>query len=173
MRTIAILTLVLASALAVVSCGKLSSSTITTGLETLISLTEAAVDIATPQDAAQLQPYFNSLATFVDEVTTELATADTTAQKFSVISQDAAKIIAPNLSGVSAGVVTKIGALAPVIAQIVAEVEQLTARIAATPGGAEAFFAAHPVKPPSAKELAKIRAHNAALKAKLAAGAKK
>lgn len=139
-----------------------------TELNLLISTTSAAIDIAAPQYAAVLTPYFASVTKFVDDVTTELATSDTSAQKAAAIAADAAGIAEPNLSGVPATVATRVEAIAPVIADLVAAIRSLQAEFQATPGGANAFFAAHPgVKPPNAKAIAKIKAKNAALKAKL------
>lgn len=153
-------------ALPLVGCG----NSLTTDLDLLISTTEAAVDIAFPQYATLLQPYFTAVTTFIDQVDTELASSDSAAQKAAVIAADAAKIIAPDLSGVAATVVTKIAAIAPLIAQIVAEVKNLVSALEQYPGGANAFFAAKKVKSPSAKDLEKVRTKNAALKAKIAAG---
>jgi hypothetical protein len=151
--------------LALVAC-----NSITTQLDLLISTTSAIVDIVTPQNAQQLAPYFTSLTNFVDQVTTELATTDTVAQKTAVIVDDAAAIVKPDLSGVPQTVVTRIGAIAPLVAEIVAEVSQLTAAIDQTPDGANAFFAAHKqFKAPSAGDLEKIRKKNADLKSKIRA----
>jgi hypothetical protein len=141
---------------------------VTSTLEAVLDATQAAVDIAFPQYAALLNPYFSSVATFIDHTTAELATTDSTADKASKIAGYAAAIISPNLSGVAAEVVTRIAAIAPLIAQLVDEIKGISMAIDATPGGANAFFAAHKnYKPPTAKQLAKIRAKLAALKAKL------
>jgi hypothetical protein len=145
------------------------ANNVTTDLDLLVTSTSAAVDIAFPQYAAQLGPYFADVTTFIDQVTTELATTDTPAEKAAVIAADAAKIAAPNLTGISGDVATRIAAIAPLVAQIVTEVMDLSSELdRVAPGGANAFFAAHKVKSPNAKDLAKIRAKNAALKAKLA-----
>jgi hypothetical protein len=144
-------------------------NSITTDLGLLVDTTSAAVDIAFPQYGTLLAPYFTDVTTFIDQVSTELATTDTPAQKAAVIAADAAKIAVPNLNGLPATVVTRIGAIAPLIAQIVAEVQQLTSFIDSTPGGAQAFFAARKVTSPSARDIAKLKAKNAALKAKIAA----
>lgn len=151
------------SLLAETGCGSL-----TTDIELIITTTSAAVDIAFPQYAALLNPYFSQVTMFVDQVTDELASADSAAQKAAVIAGDAAAIIAPNLSGVAAEVVTRVAAIAPLIAKLVDEIKASSAIITEAPGGANAFFAAHKsLKPPTAAQLAKIRAKNAALKARL------
>jgi hypothetical protein len=140
-----------------------------TQLNLIISTTSAAVDIASPQYAAVLAPYFASVTKFVDEVTTELESRATGIQKAAAIAQDAAAIAQPNLSGVPATLAVRVGAIAPVIADLVAAIQSLKAEFEATPGGANAFFAAHKsLKPPSAKALKRIEAKNAALKVKLA-----
>jgi hypothetical protein len=163
MKTIAILTLLLGG-LVLTGCG----SSVTADLDLIVTTTSAVVDIAFPQYGAILNPYFTQVATFIDETTTELATTDTTAQKAAVIAADAAKIAAPNLSGLPAEVAQRVAAIAPLISKLVAEIQALSAEADQYPAGANAFFAAKGIKPPSSKELAKIRAHNAALKAKLA-----
>jgi hypothetical protein len=145
-----------------------SCESVTTTLELIITTTSAAVDIAFPQYAALLNPYFTSVSNFIDQVNTELASTDTTAQKAVVIAMDAAAIVQPDLSGLAGEVVTRVLAIAPLIAKLVDEIKGLSAEIQATPGGANAFFAEHKkFKQPSAEELAKIRAKNAALKARL------
>ena len=136
-------------------------------LNLIISTTSAVVDIVEPQYAAQLNPYFTSLTTFVDEVTTELATTDTAIQRATKIAADAAAIAKPDLTGLPATIAARVEAIAPLVADLVTSVQSLKSAIDSTPGGANAFFAAHKVKPPSAKTLAKIKAANAALKAKL------
>lgn len=165
-RQLSFVSLILIAALSLIAC---SQSAVTTVLEAVITTTSAAVDIAFPQAAAQLNPYFTQVSNFVDQVSTELATMDTPAQKAAIIAQDAAKIAAPNLSGLTGEIVTRIGAIAPLIAQLVSEIQSLSAGIDSTPGGAQAFFAAKGTKPPTSAGLAKIRAKNAALKAKIAA----
>jgi hypothetical protein len=145
------------------SCGSL-----TTDLELIVTTTSAAIDIAFPQYAAQLNPYFTQVANFIDQVTAELASADPPAQKAAVVATDAAMIVAPNLSGVAQEIVTRVAAIAPLIAKLVDEVQGLTAIIIESPDAGNAFFAKHKsIRPPSAADLAKIRAKNAALKAKL------
>lgn len=146
-----------------IGCGSL-----TTDLELIVTTTSAAVDIAFPQYAALLNPYFTQVSNFIEQVTTELASSDSPAQKAAVIAGDAAMIVAPNLSGVAAEVVTRVAAIAPLIAKLVDEIQGLTAIIIASPDQAEAFFAKHKaIKPPSASDLAKVRAKNALLKARL------
>jgi hypothetical protein len=160
---LSIIAALLCVSLALTSC----SNSLTTDLDLIVTTTSAVVDIATPQYAAILNPYFSQVTTFIDETTTELATSDTTAQKAAVLAADAAKIAVPNLNGLPAELVTRVGAIAPLIAQLVTEIQGLTSQIDSTPGGAQAFFAAHKVKQPSTKDLAKVRAKNAALRAKL------
>jgi hypothetical protein len=163
MKTIAVL-LLLIGGLVLTGC----SSSVTTDLDLIVTTTSAVVDIAFPQYAVILNPYFTQVTTFIDQATTELATTDTTAQKAAVIAADAAMIAAPNLSGLPAEIVQRVAAIAPLISKLVAEIQGLTSAAIVYPGGADAFFAAKGIKPPSMKDLAKIRAHNAALKAKLA-----
>ena len=127
------------------------------------------LDIAFPQYAALLSPYITQLTTFADEVTTELASTDSVTQKIAVIVQDAGKVIAPNLFSLPQSLITRLTAIAQLVPQIVTLVQQLQAAIEQTPGGANAFFAAHHTKMPSAKAIAKTKEKNAALKAKLAA----
>jgi hypothetical protein len=158
------------SLLGLTNCG--SASEVITVLNTLISTASEIVNIAFPQYGALLGPYEAQLTAFVDAVTTELSTTDTVAQKVAVISAAAGKIVAPDLTGLPQQVVTDIQGIAPLISQVVSLVQQLSAAIDSTPGGEQAFFAAHKVKPPSAKNIAKVRANNAALKAKLAAARK-
>jgi hypothetical protein len=156
--------------LAVLALAETGCVSITTTLELIITTTGAAVDIAFPQYAGLLNPYFTAVTTFIDETNTELASTDTAAVKASKIAGFAAAIVLPNLSGVAAQVVADIEKIGPLISQLIAEVQGLSAAIDATPGGATAFFAAHKkIKPPSAKDTEKIRKKNAALKAKLAA----
>jgi len=145
-------------------CG---SQSLTTTLELIISTTSAAVDIAFPQYGALLNPYFTAVNKFIDQTTAELATAASAAEKAVAISGYAAAIIAPNLSGVAELVVTRVEAIGPLIAQLIDDIKSMNAAIQSTPGGELAFFAVKKVKPPSKKELEKVRAKNAALKAKL------
>lgn len=145
-------------------------SDVTALLESVVDATQAAVDIAFPQYAALLDPYFLAVTTFIDQVDTELDSSDPVSKQIEVIVQDAAAIIAPNLAGVAAKVVAKVEQIAPLIADLVADVEQLTAAITTTPGGADAFFAKHGIKRPSKKDLARIRKKNAALRARLNSG---
>lgn len=141
---------------------------ITNTLELIVDTTSAVVDIATPQYAALLNPYFTAVSNFVDQASTELASTDSEATKAAVIAQDAAAIAAPDLSGVAGTIVTRVSAIAPLIAKLVNEIQSASATIDSTPGGANAFFAAHKsYKPPTAKQLAKVLAKNAELKAKL------
>lgn len=154
-----------ALALPLVGCG----NDVTNDLDLLLTATEAAVDIAFPQYATLLTPYFDSVTSFIDQVDTELASTDAPAVKASVIAADAAKIVAPDLSGVAASIVTKIGAIAPLVAQVVADVKNLVSELDSYPGGANAFFAAKKVKSPGSKDLEKVRSRNAAIKAKIAA----
>jgi hypothetical protein len=156
------------AALSLTGCESLTST-----LELIITTTSAAVDIAFPQYAVLLNPYFTAVSNFIDQVNTELASTDTAAQKAAAIAGDAAAIILPSLSGVASEVVTDVLKIGPLIAKLIDEVQGLSAAIQATPGGADAFFAAHKKsKAPSAAEREKIRAKNAALKAKLAAAKK-
>jgi hypothetical protein len=154
--------------LAVLALAETGCVSITTTLELIITTTSAAVDIAFPQYAALLNPYFTAVTTFIDQTNAELASTDTAAVKASKIAGYAAAIVLPNLSGVAAQVVTDIEKIGPLISQLIAEVQGLSAAIDATPGGSNAFFAAHKkIKPPSAKDAERIRTKNAALKAKL------
>jgi hypothetical protein len=141
-------------------------------LNDLIQDGSELVDIAFPQYAALLSPLMTELTTFTDDVTTELASTDTVAQKIAAIIADAAKVITPSLSGVAATVVVRVESLVAIVPQIVALVQQLTAAINSTPGGANAFFAAKHIKPPTPEQIAKLKAKNAALKEKLAAAKK-
>ena len=146
------------------ACG----TSLTTDLTLIVDATSAAVDIAFPQYAALLNPYFTAVSTFIGQVTTELATTDTPAQKIAVITQDAAAIVTPDVSGLPLEIIARVAAIAPLIAKLVDEIKGLTAAIDRMPGGANAFFAAHrKLKAPSAQELDKVRAKNAALKARL------
>jgi hypothetical protein len=141
---------------------------ITTTLEAVVDTTSAAVDIAFPQYAALLNPYFSAVQMFIEQTATELASTDTAAEKFAKVAGFAAAIIAPNLQGVAAEVVTRVAAIAPLIATLVDELKGLNAAAQLAPGGENAFFAAHKrFKAPSAKDLKRIREKNAALKAKL------
>ena len=145
-----------------------SCESITTTLELLVDTTSAAVDIAFPQYAGLLNPYFTSVQNFIAETATELASTDTAAIKFSKIAGLAAAIIEPNLSGVVAEVVTRVAAIAPLIATLVDELKGLNAAAQLAPGGENAFFAAHKrYRAPSEKDLKRIRTKNDALKAKL------
>lgn len=154
--------------LAVLALSQTACESLTTTLELIVTTTSAAVDIAFPQYAALLNPYFTAVGNFIDQASTELASMDTVAQKAAAIAGYAAAIITPDLSGVAASVVEKIAAIAPLIAKLIDEVKGLSAAVESTPGGANAFFAAHKsYKQPSAKDLAKVRAKLAALRAKL------
>jgi len=154
--------------LAIAVLGETGCESVTSTLELIVDTTSAAVDIAFPQYAALLNPYFTAVGNFIDQASTELASADTVAQKAAAIAGYAAAIITPDLSGVAASVVTKIAAIAPLIAKLIDEVKGLSAAVDATPGGANAFFAAHKsYKSPSAKDLAKVRKKLAAMRAKL------
>lgn len=151
------------SLLAETGCGSL-----TTDIELIITTTSAAVDIAFPQYAALLNPYFTQVTTFIDQATAELASSDSPAQKAAVIAGAAAAIVAPNLSGVGADIAARVAAIAPLIAKLVDEIKASSAIVTEAPGGANAFFAVHKtLKTPSAEQLAKIKAKNAALKARL------
>lgn len=138
-------------------------------LEEIITAASAAVDIGFPQYAALLNPYFISVAKFIDQVTAELASAGTSAQKSAAIAGFAAAIVQPNLTGVASTVVERVLAIAPLIAQLVTEIQSAGAQIEIL--GANAFFASKRLKPPSARDLERIRARNAKLKARLAAPA--
>jgi hypothetical protein len=137
-------------------------------LEEIITATSAAVDIGFPQYAALLNPYFTSVTKFIDQVTTELASADTSARKAAAIAGFAAAIVEPNLSGVASTVVERVLAIAPLIAQLVSEIQSARIEIPGANPGANAFFASKHIKPPSARDLERIRAKNAKLKARLA-----
>jgi hypothetical protein len=169
MKIIAVLFLLAGALLVETGC----SSSVTADLDVIVTTASAIVDIAFPQYAAVLNPYFSQVTTFIDQVTAELATTDTTGQKAAVIAADAALIAAPNLSGLPAEVAQRVAAIAPLISNLVAEIRSLSSAAAVYPGGANAFFAAHRFRPPSASELAKIRAKNAALKARLVSPKKK
>lgn len=155
--------------LAVAALGSLTScESLTSTLELIVDTTAAAVDIAFPQYGVLLDPYFASVSKFIDETSTELASTDATADKASKIAGFAAAILSPQLSGVAASVVAKVAAIAPLIARLVDEVKGLNAAIESTPGGANAFFAAHKqVKAPSHKDIDKVRKKNEALKKRL------
>lgn len=154
--------------LAVLALSQTGCDSLTSTLEAVVDTANAAVDIAFPQYAALLQPYFDAVGNFIDQTTTELASADTPAQKAAAIAGYAAAIVLPNLSGVAAQVVTDIEKIGPLIAKLIDQVKGLSAAIDATPGGANAFFAAHKTyKPPSQAQLAKVRAKLAKLRAKL------
>jgi hypothetical protein len=141
---------------------------VTDTLELIVAATNAAVDIGFPQYAALLNPYFAAVTKFVDQASAELASTDSTAQKYAAIAGYAAAIAEPNLSGVASEVVTRVAAIAPLIAQLVDQLKGLNAEMIVYPGGANAFFAAHKrVKPPTVKQLAKVKQKNAALKARL------
>lgn len=158
-----------AAGIGILSMAGCGGPTLVSLLNDLIQDGSELLDIGFPQYAALLSPLVTELTTFADQVTTELASTDAVAQKIATIIADAGMIIKPNLTGVAQTVITRVDALVAIVPQIVALVQQLTAAIESTPGGSQAFFAARKVKPPSASELAKLRAKNAALKAKLAA----
>lgn len=147
------------------SCG--SSSSLVTLLNDLIDDGSTLVDIAFPQYAAILNPWVTQLTTFSDEVTNELESNDSVAQKIATIVKDAGMIVAPNLTGLPQTVITRVDAISALIPQIVSLVQQLSAFLAKSPNSAEAFFAARKVKSPSKKDLEKLRKKNANWKAKL------
>ena len=153
-------------AISEIGCG---GATVASILDSIIATAGEILDVGFPQYASLLAPYEQQLQTFVDAVTAELATSDTVAMKFAVISAAAAKVVAPDLTGLPAEIVTRIQGIAPLIASLVSLIGQLEAAIGQTPGGANAFFAAHKsVKAPTAEQLDKIRTKNAQLKMKLA-----
>jgi hypothetical protein len=158
--------------LGVLALSQTGCESIATTIDLIITAASAAVDIALPQYAALLNPYFTAVTNFVDQASTELATTDTAAEKAAKIAGYAAAIVLPDLSGIigplATQIVTDIEKIGPLIAQLIDELKGLTAAIDATPGGANAFFAAHKAyKPPTPAQLAKIRAKLAALRAKL------
>lgn len=145
-------------------CGSLTND-----IELILATAEAAVDIALPQYAALLTPYFTEVTMFIDELSMELASTATAAQKAAAIASDAAAIIVPVLTGVPAEIVTDISKIGQLIANLVDELKASAIVIEAAPNGANAFFEAHKkLKPPSAADLEKIRQRNAKLKAKIA-----
>lgn len=151
-----------------------SGPTLVSLLTDLIQDGSQLVDIAFPQYSALLTPIVAELTTFAGQVTNELDSTDTTAQKIAAIIMYAGMVAKPNLPGtVPQDVITRVDALVAIVPQIVSLVQQLKASIDTTSGGAEAFFAAHNIKPPSKRELAKLRAKNAELQAKLAKLGKK
>ena len=128
-----------------------------------------ALDVAFPSLGTLLGPYFTEVTTFVDEATAELGSTDSAAVKAQVIAQDALIIVLPNLPpGTATDIATEVSNVVKAIGVFLADIKSVTAAIQATPGGANAFFAGKGYKAPSAKQLAQIRAANAALKAKLA-----
>ncbi len=146
------------------------TNTLATDLDLIVSAASAALDVAFPSLGTLLGPYFTEVTMFVDEATAELASTDSAAMKAQVIAQDALAIVLPNLPpGIATTVATEISNVVKALGVFLSDIKSLNAAIQAAPGGANAFFAANKgYKPPSAKQLAQIRAANAALKAKLA-----
>ena len=145
------------------------TNTLATDLDLIVSAASAALDVAFPSLGTLLGPYFTEVTTFVDEATAELGSTDSAAVKAQVIAQDALIIVLPNLPpGTATDIATEVSNVVKAIGVFLADIKSVTAAIQATPGGANAFFAGKGYKPPSAKQLAQIRAANAALKAKLA-----
>lgn len=143
--------------------GETGCDSIADTIDLAITAIGAAVDIAFPQYAPLLNPYFASAENFVEQYVAEMATGDSAAQKAIVIAADFAAIVAPNLSGVAAAVVEKVLAIAPLLEKLLAEVKALGALGGAASGVRKSY------KPPTSAQLAKIRAKLADLKARIAA----
>ena len=146
-----------------------------TVVELLITAISDAAAIAEPQFAALITGYATKATNFVESYVMERASGDTPAEQYAKIEAAAAAVVLPNLSGVPAEIVTKLNAIAPLIAVLVDSIKALNAAIEKTPGGANAFFADpkhKKLKPMTAEQRAKANAQIAALKAKLAAAPK-
>jgi hypothetical protein len=137
-------------------------------VELLITGLSGIADIVDPQYATLINTYATEGTNFVDFYVAERASGDTIAVQAAKIEAAAAMVVLPNLSGVPADIVTRLNAIAPLIATLVDSIKALSAELEKTPGGANAFFASHSkMKPMTAKQRAKISAKLAALRSKL------
>ena len=153
-------------------------SQVTTTLDLVVAAADAAVtalqatDQLPPGSAALLNTYLSDVTAAVDYATAELASADTPAVMASKITAEFAAIAVPQLPpGVAAAVGVTIQAVANAVAKFLSSIQATAAALTATPDGARAFFASGKLKLTRGDRAAlpKIRAKNAAVKAKLAA----
>jgi hypothetical protein len=153
-----------------------SQSQITLTLGLVDTAVETVLNAAAPQDAALVNPYLTGVTDAVSYATTEWATADSAALKFTKIAAQFALIAQPDLPpGTPATVIADAGLVTKAVETFLASIETTTAAITATPAGAQAFFApAASAKAPKLSRgdkqaIPKIVAKNALLKARLKA----
>jgi hypothetical protein len=146
-----------------------SSSAVTDTLALIVAASNAAIDVSDPSLAPVVAPYLTDVTNAVDFATTELASADSGAVKATKIAQEFATMAAPTLpSGTAQTVVLSIEAVATAVQNFLKTIAASSAELQATPTGASAFFAGGKSSLKASKrELAKIRAANAKVKAKL------
>lgn len=148
-------------------------SLVVTAADAAVSVLEAGGQIPAPV-ATQITNYLGEVTTGVQFASTELASADSSGLKASKIAQEFATISAPNLPpGIGAAIGATVQAVASAVTNFLSTVTSAaSASNAISTPYAESF--AGKVKMKAAKkDLDKIAAHNAAVKARLAALRKK
>ena len=149
-------------------------SLVVTAADAAVSVLEAGGQIPAPV-ATQITNYLGEVTSGVQFASTELASADSAALKASKIAQEFATISAPNLPpGIGAAIGATVQAVASAVTNFLSTVNaSAVASNAVTVPYAESFAAKAKGLKAAKKTLEQISAHNAAVKARLAALTKK
>jgi hypothetical protein len=153
-----------AATLPLIGCGQ---SSVTTTLQLIISGAEALLPFVPGLNGAQAALVTAALEGLSDATafaTTELASADSSAEKFTKISAEFAKVAIGSLSGQLSGAPLKV---LTIISNIATAVGNFLATIQAAPAAARAGGYKPQLTAGDLKALPKIRARALALRAKL------
>lgn len=156
-----------------------SQSQVTITLDLIVTAADAAVSTLqatgqiSPVEAALVQTYLTEVTDSVSFATTELASSDSSEVKAAKITANFAKIVAPQLSGAPAAIVSTIGAVASAISNFLTTLTVTTAQLVQYENSFAGAKKTFKINGADKKALKTIATHVTAVKVKLNALPKK